>query len=160
MDTALQVRGQMAAAGVEANAWTHHQLVDAGVVSGDVPAMLGALRDLHAAGHTPRLALLERCLARAERAGDRAAVRELLELLLSRDYRVVGVDAKVSVGRCRSLPVRFRRCSACSLLLAARATPMPSAAWPTARPPPPLPPAFTHARCRPAAGRPRAAWRC
>ena len=99
--------------------------------------MMESLEALEAAGHTPRLALLERCVARcaaggclpsitarlalvlhfppccithphtrtpvracccrwcrAERAGEREPVKQLLRRLFTNDYRIVGIDAK------------------------------------------------------------------
>ncbi|EFN56379.1 hypothetical protein CHLNCDRAFT_144903 [Chlorella variabilis] len=92
--TAHRVHEQMQGAGVEANAHTHHQLVNAAVVAGDIAGMMESLEALEAAGHTPRLALLERCVARAERAGEREPVKQLLRRLFTNDYRIVGIDAK------------------------------------------------------------------
>lgn len=94
VDTCLKVFEQMQEGEVQANSCTHHQLVDACVVMGNVPSMMSALAAMDAAGHTPKLALLERCLARAERAGDREGVHTLLARLFQNDYRIVGVDAK------------------------------------------------------------------
>eukprot|EP00887_Chlorella_sp_A99_P007544 scaffold28.g7544.t1 len=97
---AERVLEEMAAAGVAPNAHTHHLLVDAQarrpgapVVKGDVPGMAAALDSLEAAGHTPKTGLLERCVARCERAGEREAMKPLLERLFRNDYRIVGLDA-------------------------------------------------------------------
>lgn len=101
----MQVYEQLVGAGLQPTAWTHHQLVDAGVVAGarrgrglllttcggvrtcvhacvcrsqlqtfcvafhkctagNMRAMMVSLEDMQAAGHSPRLALLERCTAR------------------------------------------------------------------------------------------------
>ncbi|KAL4857705.1 Pentatricopeptide repeat-containing protein [Chlorella vulgaris] len=95
VETALKVFEQMQEAQMEPNAHTHHQLVDAGVVAGDVQSMMRALVVMEESGHTPRLALLERCMARAERAGEAGAVQQLLQRLFRNDYRIVGVEAKV-----------------------------------------------------------------
>lgn len=44
---------------------------------------------------------------RAERAGDRQAVKDLLRRLFQNDYRIVGVDAKVgaATGGATPLPI-------------------------------------------------------
>lgn len=85
----------MEAAGVAPNAHTHHLLVDAAVVSSDVPAMQAAMHAMAAAGYTPKAVLLERCVARCERAGDRQAMKPLLEQLFGGDHRLAAVDSKV-----------------------------------------------------------------
>ena len=63
-DVAEGVVQQMAESGVARNAHTHHLVVDMCAVAGDVPAMVEALGELKAAGHTPQTWLLERCVAR------------------------------------------------------------------------------------------------
>ncbi|GAB4817192.1 hypothetical protein N2152v2_004238 [Parachlorella kessleri] len=91
----VQVLAEMQSQGVAPNAHTHSLVVERGIVSGDVAGMMGALRQMEAAGHEPKTRLLERCVARCERAGDRENMKLLLERLFRNEYRIVGMDAMV-----------------------------------------------------------------
>ena len=54
---------------------------------------------MEAAGHEPPVALLEACLARAERQGDGAAIQRLMDALELQAYKIIGAAAKASAGR-------------------------------------------------------------
>ena len=47
------------------------------------------------AGHEPPVALLESCLQRAERQGDEAAIKRLMDALELQAYKIIGAAAKV-----------------------------------------------------------------
>ncbi len=52
---------------------------------------------MEAAGHEPPVALLEACLARAEREGDEAAIKRVMDALELQAYKISGAAAKASV---------------------------------------------------------------
>ena len=53
---------------------------------------------MEVAGHEPPVALLEACLARAERHGDEAAIKRLMDALELQAYKIIGAAAKASPG--------------------------------------------------------------
>jgi DUF1009 family protein len=56
------------------------------------------LQEMEDAGHEPPVALLESCLQRAERQGDEAAIKRLMDALELQAYKIIGAAAKVRRG--------------------------------------------------------------
>jgi hypothetical protein len=79
------------------NPWTHYPLP--------------TLQDLVASGQQPSIALLERCVMRAERSADVPALRLLMGRLDLLNYKIVGAAAKVAL-----LPSSGVLCHCCPLL--------------------------------------------
>ena len=55
----------------------------------------GSAQDLADAGTAPSIAMLQRCVERAERAGDREALQLLMARLDMQNYKIIGAAAKV-----------------------------------------------------------------
>ena len=56
---------------------------------------------MEASGYEPPVALLEACLARAEREGDEAAIKRVMDALELQAYKIIGAAAKASAPLCR-----------------------------------------------------------
>ena len=72
--------------------------------------MLSELEALEAAGHAPKTWLLERCVARAERAGAREALKPLLQRLF-RCAHVLGVGFRLADQVCAGGQVARPACA-------------------------------------------------
>ena len=57
-------------------------------------------QEMEAAGLEPPVQLLERCLERAERAGDEPAIARLMAALELQAYKIIGAASKVHTRRC------------------------------------------------------------
>ena len=53
------------------------------------------LQEMEDAGLEPPVALLESCVQRAERQGDEAAIKRLMDALELQAYKIIGAAAKV-----------------------------------------------------------------
>ena len=76
-----EVEGRMRAAGRAPNPRTWHLRVQRQIVAGDADAALRALRDMQQSRATPSRWLMERCLLRCERSGNREGIEEVVGMM-------------------------------------------------------------------------------